>query len=212
MALVSKREFAELCGKQTKWLSNYIGRGQVIVGDNDLIDTKDDKNAAFLQRHGASSVPIIVAPAPQKKGKNPLQGLKVTDDEGNEVDMDAVPDMKTSERLLKHLDAEKRKREIIKLELDNQKKQGEVVPVEPIGHLVFQFKQYILTQQKITYERFLDEVSHKYSITPEDMAQYRGHFIKALNQSMIEATENFTSNLESILKEYTVKRGVGERA
>jgi hypothetical protein len=221
MALLSKKEFAQRVGKDTKWLANYIGRGKVVckkVGDKELIDTTNDKNKTFLEQYELTPFTASIIPPTQPDDYHTKKLQQIMDAPPDEesgmllVDLNNIPPYQFSERLLKYLDTEKRKREIEKLEHDNEKKRGEVVPVEPIETLVFQFKQFILTQQKITYEKFLNEITHKYNIDAEDMANYRGFFIAELNASMKEASDNFVDSLDATLNEFTIKKGVGERS
>lgn len=42
------------------------------------------------------------------------------------------------------------------------------------------------------------------------MAYYKGYFIKQLNISVSEASENFKANLEATLKEFAIRKRVGE--
>lgn len=219
MALLSKKEFAQLCMWETKQLSVYIGRGQVVVRGDKMIDTNEDKNVAFLEKYGYSKA-VLATPAepkPEKAKEPPRQAPQLVtvdlgDGEQSTIDLSNIPSYQDSERLLKYLDTEKRQKEIEKLQLDIEKKQGEVIPVAPIEQLVFQFKQYTLTQGKIAYEKFLTEIGHKYSITPDDLAYYRGFFIKQLNTATTEATEAFNRDMDIVLNEFSVKKGVGERA
>src|SRR5688572_1716741 len=51
MALLTKKEFATACGRQTKWLSNYIGRNKVVVSESGLIDDGNVVNSEFLKTH-----------------------------------------------------------------------------------------------------------------------------------------------------------------
>lgn len=243
MALITKKEFAELCGKTTAWLSNYTNparKTRIIVRQDGLIDTTDPMNISFLQKHAVTTGEDDTT-APQAKGKKTNLSKTVAappDNEVNElVELDGnasvmpavgdvlskisagewktlagmLPEYQVIEKILKYNDTVKREKEIEKLKLEIEKKRGEVIPVAPIEVLVFQFKQHILTQGKLTYEAFLNEIGHKYSITSDDMAEYRKYFINNLNNSMLRATENFKKGLESALTEYAAKRGVGER-
>lgn len=226
MAKYSKKEFADLCGVGTNYLSVVIGRHKVVVDADGQIDTANDKNRLYLEKiYGrmdlvppkgvvaattvapnegtAKSIPLPVLPAGNKKD--------LTDEELKDA-LAACGGMtyEQLERVYKFLQGEKLKSDIEKNRIEIQKKRGEVVPVSPIEQLVFQFKQHTLTQQKIAYQAFLNEIGHKYSITAEDMGYYKGFFIKQLNISVAEASESFTMQLEATLKEFSVRKRVGE--
>jgi hypothetical protein len=208
MALLSRKEFEAMCGLKGKHFSTYKNRGKIVVLENGMIDTADALNASFIQKTATHISQLPPEPITEAK---PFQ-LTLPDGAGTTVDLTRIPAYSTSETLLKYLDTQKREEEIKKLRLDLEKKRGEVVPVEPLDHLIFRFKQYILTQQKITNEAFLNEVTHKYTVTPEDMAYFRGFFIKGLNAAITEATEAFLRDLDTVLSEFSVKKSVGEKA
>ena len=52
MAIVTRKEFAELCGKTTNYINNYIIRNQVSVipPDGKLIDTENPLNILFKKK------------------------------------------------------------------------------------------------------------------------------------------------------------------
>lgn len=47
---LTKNEFAELAGCETKYLSVYIQRGQVTVNEDGLIDLEDERNGYFIAK------------------------------------------------------------------------------------------------------------------------------------------------------------------
>jgi hypothetical protein len=221
MALLSKKEFAAQILKSTKWLSNYITRQQVVVRDDGKIDTTNATNKAFLEKFGYAKQ-LLTAPAvqetepqPSAKPKTALKlVLNAEDDETVNIpgiNWDLILQYDKGIRLKTHNEAIKKEKEIEKLDLEIKKKQGEVVPVAPIEVLIFQFKQVVLTQSKTTYEAFLTEIGHKYEITGEDHAYYRSYYINLLNKSVEEATTIFLQDLGTVLNDFSVKRGVGER-
>lgn len=220
MAHLTKKEFAAKTGQTTKTLSTYILRHKVTVEDNGLIDTTLEINKAFMGVHSAkadlksSVAPPIVIPV-----ENVLSSVKASrrkeitqvaddgDEEENQEDENGIPALFISEKRLKHAQAKKTEaaEELDRLRIEKLK--GDVVPTEPIEILIFQFKQYLLTQQKIGYESFLNEITQKYSISSADMAFYRSFFIKAINNSMADASELFVKDLEGTLAAFSIKKG-----
>jgi hypothetical protein len=221
MALLTKKEFAGLCGQSTKWLASYLGRGKAVAGESGMLDTDNPLNKAFLEKHGKVVATVENKPKPERVNLPPMPVGAVPDYPDEDYTGDdagalslfdgKIPALHVSERKLKHLDTVKRAKEIARLELDIEKKRGEVVPVDPIEVLVFKYKQTILTQMKLCYEAFLNEISHKYTIAGDDMAQYRNYFITHLNSSVVAADDNFLKELDVTLNEFSVKKGIGER-
>jgi hypothetical protein len=213
MALLTKKDFAAKTGQTTKTLSTYIGRGKVKAEDNGLIDTNNELNKSFMIIHSgkeakerkARANTLNAIPQPQI----PREETWIDPDglEDNEFDENGIPALHVSEKAYKHYLSLKTKasEELERLKIEKLK--GDVVPTQPIETLVFQFKQYTLTQQKIAYESFLNEIAHKYSITGEDMAYYRSFFIKSLNNAVLSATDLFVKDLGTTLGQYSVKKG-----
>lgn len=220
MALLTKKDFADSCGMETKKLSVYIQRRKVKAMDNGLIDTNDELNKSFMIIHSGKERVAKVAKEP--KGRKPrantlntipqpqIQREEIWIEPGiedEELDENGIPALHVSEKAYKHYLSLKTKasEELERLKIEKLK--GDVVPTQPIETLVFQFKQYTLTQQKIAYESFLNEITHKYSITGEDMAYYRSFFIKALNNAVLSATDLFVKDLGTTLGQYSVRKG-----
>jgi hypothetical protein len=214
MAKYTKKEFAEKCGMATNALSVYINpkRGQVVLDEDGLVDTDNETNRRFLEKNRTKKS-IKTDPVPTIASLPPNQAE--SDDNLLEIEINGVkvkiPSYEKSEQVVKYFDALKRDKEIQKLDLDIQKKAGEVIPTDPIETLIFQFKAQILNHDKITMQSFLNEISHKYSITSDDTAYFKGYYVRLLNNAVEEATKSFIEGLDRSLREFSVKRGVGER-
>lgn len=225
MALLTKKEFAGQTGQTTKTLATYIGRKKVIARKDGLIDTNNETNKAFIAAY-AWKAPVKnghLPPAEQKTAQvlEPIVAGIADEDDDDEAPQpadgadapegDTVLPIRTSEKRYKHYLAEKTKTAKELDELKIKKLRGDVIPVAPIEALIFRFKQHMLVQQKITYEGFLNEVGHKYAVSAEDMAYYRGLFIKKLNAATEDATKDFLKGLDVALSEFAVKKGRGEK-
>lgn len=218
MAQLTKKEFADQTGQTTKTLSTYILRKKVVVNKAGLIDTNNEINKAFIAIHAWKKVekPSKKAALPTNEDEEDMEDADVPDFFSFQIDPmpsgsgtgDGLPDLIVSEKRYKHALANKTEaaEELDRLRI--KKLKGDVVPSAPIGGLVFQFKQYILTQQKIAYERFLTEITHKYSIAGADMAEYRTFFIKELNAAAQTATDLFLKDLDNTLSLFSVKKAV----
>lgn len=208
MPLYNKKGFSSLTGINNKDISIYKRRQKIvytIIEGKEMIDSDDPINQAFIEER---TIAMAKKGKPvQAKIDAPIAGNRQEKKEG-EPGGSNIYDLVEEK---KALDVEIAKREIIKRDMDIEKKRGEVIPVSPIENIVFKYKQYLITQQKIAYEAFLNEIGQKYAMVGEDIAYYRGRFIKGINNSFTTADTDFTNNLELILQDFSIKRGVGER-
>ena len=200
MALLTKKEVADLCGLETKNLSVYITRGKVVVGENDLIDSTVDKNRAFIEKRKNKTVNIQIQTPTVLESKIPQQPTEKS--EGQTYT--------ESERQLKYLDTIKREKEIEKLEIEIQKKKGEVVPSELIKPVFLQHNQSILTEITNRTDEFVRIFSKKKSLTVNEVAEMRGELTSWINESMNKAILSSIKSVESIIEEHQLKKSVGE--
>jgi hypothetical protein len=200
MALLTKAKFASLANMASRKLAIYIQRRKVVVdADSGMIDPADQTNVAFLEKHGGVNREVRIKPS-----------VSIEDDAIDESDPETAEDglmsLSESQREYQHWKAVKQQTlaELDKLKI--LKLKGDVIPTEPIEGLIFHFKQAVLTQNKITLQAFLSEIGHKYDITPDDMAHYKGYYVNLLNRSAEEANQTFIDGLGSVLAEYSVKK------
>lgn len=130
---------------------------------------------------------------------------KHIEDENNDT-----PTLTNSTKKLKYLDTIKRTKEIEKLQIEIQKKKGEVVPVELIKPVILQHNQSILTEFKNAGDEILRIMSKKYSFSVDDLAFCKGEFVKTINNSMGKAIYATTKSIDSIIQNHIEKKGVGE--
>lgn len=209
MAIYSKKEFADLCRIETKNLSNYITRKNVIVNSSGFIDTSIDKNMAFLEKRRAksSSIPSADIVVKNKKKNKP------EDFDADETEYVSGPGQTytESERKLKYLDTVKREAEIEKLKIDIAKKKGEVIPSELIAPCILQHNQSIVTEFKNTADEIIRIIAKKKSLSVNEMAEIKGDLVICINTSIQKATTLTSKNIENIISDFSEKKGVGER-
>lgn len=208
--MMTKKEFAILADMSTRELAVYIKRDKVVLVDG-LIDPNHEKNVLFLEKNGISAT---------KKTAKENNGVKV-DETPNLKDVlnyqptlfrdGDVPDLLESERLLKHLDTQKRDKEIKILAIKESKMQGEVVPTSEIQPAIYRLMNAWITSCKAADKDLLNQIAHKYDITPQDRAEYSGLFIKKRNFSIQKSAELALAEIESVVDKFAVKRGIGER-
>lgn len=220
MARLTPREFATLIGITYNNLATYFNPPRnkftyTIIENKKWVDTELPINAAFIKERAA---------ALEKKGKKPIRVADIPDIPAERIA--AIPKPETIKKnkegavnvdifaIKEDLEVKKLEKitqEVFILELKKSKMAGEMVPFVLVQPITFQCLQYIHTQQKIADESFLNEVSHKYSISIEDMAYYRSLFIKGRNAAITTASNELITNLDNIMDTYKTKRDVGER-
>lgn len=209
MALLSKKEFAAACGIKTNTLSVQIMRGKVIC-ENELIDSNNEKNKFFLEKQSSRKQEPV-----EKQEKTSIEIVKQSIIPDNtplkDVESNEGQSYTESERQLKYLDTLKRRKEIEKLEIDIQKKRGEVVPSELIKPVFLQHNQSIITEFKNATDEVIRIFSKKKSLTINEVAEIKGELIQSINVAIGKATLASVKGVESIILNHSEKRGVGER-
>jgi hypothetical protein len=220
MPLYTKKEFAYICKLKTKELSVYISRNKVVV-EQDFIDSENDVNKIFIEKREVCFLPPkedVVIPdenpyknISKKEKKTPKKEVESENNQDDEVEESSdVPTLHKSTILLKHLDTVKRGKEIEKLQIEIQKKKGEVVPVELIKPVILQHNQSILTEFKNAGDEILRIMSKKYSFSVEDLAYCKGEFVRTINNSMSKAIFATTKSIDLIIQSHIEKKAVGE--
>jgi hypothetical protein len=189
MARLSKKEFAERCGIETKNLAVYIGRGNVIVLDDDSIDDCDQKNRAFIQKRQVN----IVRTEPKK-----IESPQNNDYAGLDLKKTAVQ-------------VEKLEQEVRLLKIKEEKLKGVVVPSELIKPVFLQHNQSIITEVHNNSTEFCRIFSKKHTLNVNDVAEMNGELIKWFNTAINKATSLSIKSIENIVNDYSEKKGVGER-
>lgn len=204
---VTLKDFAKSLGVEVKNLYTYIKRGQIVIDADNNVDLGNAINKTFISKRNSKKISSI--PKPIKINVAEPSEDDIIDSEISET---GILSLDKSTELLQHRRAIKTDLENKKLQIDIEKRRGEVIPSAPIAPIVFQLKQYWLTHAKIAFEKALIEIGHKYEITSDDLAYFRGENTRLINDAMVASTLEFTSNLESIVSQFSIKRSVGERA
>jgi hypothetical protein len=207
MSKLTKKQFADHAGLTTGNLSNYIGRGKVVVGADDLIDTLHDVNTAFLQKRAKHLQNITIEPAPAA----PTKQLTIEKQPGDDVAEEDIPELYISEKRLKHLQGNKTEEEIRLKKLEYEKKQGLVLPSELIKPVFLQHNQSMITAFKNATEQMITEFTQVKEFTTEETSYLRGQMIGAINKAAEAGTLTTEKALKRIINEFIDKKGVGER-
>jgi hypothetical protein len=204
MALLTKKDFAARCNLATRELSTYIKRGKVVCVD-DLIETTNEANRAFLEKWSGRN-----RTRQKSKAANEVQvpNSENSVNEGNQQEI--IPELSESERRLKYLETEKRGREIEKLQIEIDKKKGEVVPSGLLIPLIERHNHFLQAGFVEAGEKFLAIVMKKYEISAADLNDYNSSLARSITSAIDKAIKGSKSSFANIIQEFAVTRGVGE--
>jgi hypothetical protein len=197
MARFTQKEFATECGVGTNYISSYTGQGYLKVDEEGFYDSEEPVNARFLAKR--------LAKPPKKKDEDTLK-QPINPKTGEEI-----PTYEDSERLVKYFDSLKREKEVEKLQIEIDKKKGEVIPSELIEPFFLLHSQSLTTEFKNAMEDSLRNICHLYSVSITDVADYKGYITKRINEALDKATDSTVRQMKQLIQEYADKRGIGER-
>ena len=105
----------------------------------------------------------------------------------------------------------KEKEELRKLKLQTDKLAGNAVPVALVTPLILQQKQSFVTCMKSNLEALLTEFGKIKEFSVAEISFMRGKIIDVVNKTSSESTQLAISSIDSIIEEFILKKGVGER-
>jgi hypothetical protein len=225
MALLSRSEFADFCGKNIKSVNVYIGRGKIIPSGK-FIDTKIPDNIIQMQKWGVdpngdiSKIESPPTPAPEKKSPAPAlkkaKATKVLKKNKEAPDYskrkiidpeDSVPDYS---RVLESsgLDTQKKQAEIIKIkettlntQLRNAKLRGESIPVNMVSDVISALGSGFQTAYKNGADSFMLELSHKHKLAPSVVSDLKVKLIELINNSHKRAISIAKKELKNVISQ-----------
>lgn len=203
MAKFSKKEFAGLCGIETKNLSVYVTRGKVIVDSDGTIDGSNEHNKTFLMKQSSKKRPVPEETT--KKEKEVVTQPKLISEMEETAEYSGLEIKKTAAQV------EKLQQEVRLLKIKEEKLQGVVVPSDLILPVFLQHNQSIITEVHNESIEFVRLFVKKNGLSIEEEAQIKGSVIKWFNGAITRATEMSKVSVKNIIKGYANNRGVGER-
>jgi len=214
MALLTKKEFSELCGIRTKDLSVYIQRKKVLV-ENEMIDDTNEINRAFktkclnkpkkqVEVHTKSD---ITPPDPPSSNSKNLENEEFSRENTHTVNI--------TDRALKKMDIdyEKKQKEIERLDqemrlarLQEEKLLGKLIPTDMVKNLFAQhFKSVTLTFKQAA-DLIAVEFGKKAKIARNDQAELRGQLVTIINRAIEDGITESKRSLAHIVHEYSQTR------
>lgn len=214
----------------TATLSTYasVARKKVVY-TNDYIDSSIEPNISFLAKWSTRKSEKnpekdeLVVPAKVKKElritrpprleemqpeKPLLRPQKPIQDDDDEIEINEFAGMDAKKVATQ---IKKMEKEIEKLTLSNQKTRGQVVPIDPINSLFLQDRQSTLVEMKHGLEDILAIFSKRRDLSEVERTEIRAEFTDRLNEAMKRAAAMTAASVETIVGEYSIKKGKGER-
>ena len=230
MAKFSKREFYEHCGVSKSYFYQYVKRGKLHVGADNLIDTalpmnqdfmdsrvKNKKTAPAPPPQPAPVAPVepVFVPSPPKGKPRKLtlaerkQNLKL--EKEVEIEAAAATQKYNLDRSIKEAELEKKEQEIELNKLKIAKLSGEVIPTSLVKVIFAQHFKSVTTAFHQGCDNFIMTIAKVTGMKRSEMAAMRGELIEIVNHAVGDGIEESKQSLKHIVGEYKEKRGVGEK-
>jgi hypothetical protein len=209
MARLKQVEFAKLCGIPKSSLPIYIKRNKIIIEDG-LVDAENPANVAFQlrmiekQKSKESNESESEPREKEEKVKNSTNGKPKK--EGSHKGA-AYHEL---EKIKKELDIEKTGEEIELLKKKNMKIDGESIPTEIVKSIFSYYGKNITTSFHNTAENWLTKIAKIKGLSNGELAEMRGELAKGINEGVLKAQVESKRAIGNIIKEYSLKREVGE--
>lgn len=224
MALLTAKEIAQRIGMAPKQVYTYRTRGVLVVGERGLYDTAHPTNAAFLNKYitkfetkqeiqsildestdDEDEPQVAKQPATKKK-----KGKEETDKKEDDPTEGFALRLLTADLLRKERSAEQAALLLQKTQLELDKKRGEVVPSAAVTPLFQSHNRNIIFEFKNFTDELLRQLASSHDINLEEQAKWRKFLTDGINRALSKSVDNTIAQLDDIISEFAVKRGVGE--
>lgn len=148
-------------------------------------------------------------PAPKVKPPKP-QNLRAPSAGSGEI-MPEIQRKWEQEAEIREISLEKDRETLEILKIKREKLMGTVIPTDAVRSTIMQLSKAFSTECKNANESFLSIIAKEFGIPQERLAYFRGLSIEIINKATDSAIDTSISQVKNIVKEYSEKRGVGER-
>ncbi len=230
MSLYVQKDFAALCGISKAMLSMNKSRGKVVLNRDGFIDDEHQVNVAFKkkwQEKNADKVDLTVKPYVKPKPvKKPKPKPRVEQDKApepesprfDEMDLSNLMDSPLEGLTVLQLDKVEQIDKIKKLREDityrqnqNSKIEGENIPVPAVELVISQLFKSSGMAFKNVIDNLILQISQEHKFSNAVQSKYKGLAIQLLNKGIKTYVRDSKKAIDSIVDEYSIKRGVGER-
>lgn len=200
MAIYTRSEICKKFDMPSNRLSTYIERGKVIKDENNMFDLEHPKNKAFyekiLSKRGNVSVDAEVIEPEVVTAK--VVSSKKPPKESKGTDGISLFDLELKK---KKVDIELKEAEIRLKNIEEQKKLGELIPVDIVKTMIMTQAQSQVTSFKDAMDLFLVRISAKKKLTLEETAELKGGLIELINKAIDTSVENSKKTMRKIIDE-----------
>ncbi|HBD94269.1 MAG: hypothetical protein US15_C0012G0016 [Candidatus Moranbacteria bacterium GW2011_GWF1_36_4] len=236
MALFSRKEFAELLGISPAHVTMYLKRNKLQQDDDNKIDDTIPINADFKKRLLAkkngekpekkerqqviTKVKYVVLEDKRKQSQQQQQQSQ-SEPEPEQQPVEQIKIKRKSDKNIgiydieleiKRADLEKKEQEIELNDWKIKKISGEVIPTDMVQIVFNQHCKSITTAFHQGVDNFIIEFAKKHEIDRNEIAKIRLTFIDIINQAILDSIKESKNAISNIIEEYSMKRGVGEKA
>ena len=235
MAIISKDELVAMTNMPKKRIWDETKRGNLIVTDDDKIDTLLPKNIAFIKKMSAKYADKpLQPPSPTTTLSEEVTEFVRNANYDNMLSDDDEAEEKMASMLQKGLDAQKNKRMaefgIMTLEESEQMKKhydaisarsiselnqlkidkinGIYVPTKYIEPVIKSYVQTVMTAFKNACEDMVIQYGKILDAKPEQVAEMRGHIITITNDAVVKAADMAEKSVEFIVNDFSQKRAM----
>lgn len=219
MILVTKKKFAEMCGMQTKNLSVYIIRSQVVANAEGMIDIEFELNKYFyekqIRKNGgkpfiSNDLPIDVAASTEKKVPDSKKEVQSVFDFPSAETSSPSRNSQLDEKIKQtSLEKERLNSELLKSKLE--KIRGESIPTSLVKNLFLHHCKSITVSFKNGADALITQIAKMKGLDKAELAELRVQLIDIINKSVNDSIDESKRSVQNIVAEHSQKREVGER-
>ena len=221
MAKKTKKQFADICEIKTKDLSVYIMRHKVLVGNDGLIDDKNEHNLAFIANRGRKTKKkTIVKPKVSSKLKTKTkqsQKNKAVETKEKTLEIkfqepqNPILESEIYERA--ELDKAKLKADLKKKLLDSdiakinkEKLQGLLIPTDLVMSVIKLQSDSLKVAYHAAAENLILIIGQRKKLNNKDIADIRRDLTGTINQAVDVGVSESHKGIKKIVKEYSMKQ------
>jgi hypothetical protein len=203
-------EFAKLCGVAKTSLPSYRKRNQIVVEDG-MIDGDNPINMAFLLKFQSR----VEKEAPSaEKAPEIIESTNTNSQPEKQIKVKKNKDQDSSyhelEKIKKALDIEKTEEEIELLKKRNAKMDGESIPTEVVKNIFSVYGKNMVINFHNSSKNWLTIMAKMVNLTNAQIAEMDMELKKGANEAVLKAQLDSKKAISNIIKEYSLKREVGE--
>lgn len=220
MAEYTRKEFCEICGISKGNLAVNIKRGKVVLNSKGKVDTDVKKypmNVDFMEKRleGTSTPkPKARTKAPANDGpkKKTTAAPVVLDPQESDAEREKrIREKYDTETRIKAADLKKKEMDLELAQVKLDKARGVVIPTELVKDLFAQQFKSVTTAFHQAADNFIMDIAKRAGLKRDDIADLRGKLIELINEGITEAQVESKKAVKEIVKDYSEKRGVGEK-